>query len=429
MPDFLARCGTSPDNTIRMIHHPPRRSRRAGPVIAVATLVALVLTLAPAGALAEERRYRGRRVVDVLRQFQEQGLELVFSSAVVARGLRVRFEPEATEPRAVLDEILPPLGLRTEDGPAGSILIVPLDRVTGNVRGHVFSGVRGRPIDEATVRLVETGDVAVTAPDGSFEFLDLPIGTYEFVADAKGFFNLTVGRVRVTAEDVELTVELRAQPTFVTEVVVTPNRHSVVRQEQVARHTLSQAEAVLAPTVGGDVTRIIELLPGVTASNNSATFNVRGSVASDVSMVLDGLELYDPFHLQGFQSPFSLIDSNIVDRMDFFGGGFTVDYGDRHGGFVDISTAGPQDATQGQVEVGTLNSRVSFQAPLSGGSGAWMVSARAWYPEAVHDTTELGAGEGSRSPFRGPVRQDRIQRRREAPAVGPRARVLRPAGL
>jgi outer membrane receptor protein involved in Fe transport len=109
-------------------------------------------------------------------------------------------------------------------------------------------------------------------------------------------------------------------------------------------------------------------------------------------MVLDGLELYDPFHLQSFQSPFSLIDSNVVDRIDFFGGGFTADLGDRHGGFVEMSTLVPAEPSRGELEIGTLNSRVSYRAPTKQ-RGSWLVSARAWYPEALRDTTELGGGE------------------------------------
>ena len=122
------------------------------------------------------------------------------------------------------------------------------------------------------------------------------------------------------------------------------------------------------------------------AADTSAAFNVRGSTTEDVALVLDGLELYDPFHLQAFQSPFSLVDSNVVDRIDFFGGGYTADLGDRHGGFVKISTLAPAGPAAAQIELGTLNSRASYRAPIADGSGAWLVAVRGWYPEALQDT-------------------------------------------
>jgi outer membrane receptor protein involved in Fe transport len=359
----------------------------------------LVFALATTGGLdpfcmADEPEYRGRRLVDVLRELRDHGLEVIFSSAVVGDDLRVSVEPSATEPRELLGEILRPLGLQARVGPAGSILILPIEHETGNLKGRVLSTAGGRPVAGASVRLGESGQEAVSAPDGSFEIRDAPAGIHDVTASAPGFAAATFSGVRIDAgADAELIVELKAQPTFITEVVVTPSRHALVRQEQASRHVVTGEEAVLAPTIGGDVSRVVELLPGVATGGSTAAFNVRGSLARDVSLILDGLELYDPFHLQSFQSPFSLVDANVVDRIEFFGGGFTAELGDRHGGFVEISTLVPGSPARGELELGTLNTRFSYRAPTSNGSGSWLVSARAWYPDAVVSTTELGRGE------------------------------------
>lgn len=291
-------------------------------------LVVLVIGSCPSVAEAQPT-YRGRLLADVLREMQDRGLDLVFSSAVVGEDLRVTVEPLATRPRAVLDEILEPLGLEAKDGPAGALLIVPLPRAPGD----------------------------------------------------------------------EEQVKPRVESTFVTELVVTPGRLSLVRQEQASSLTVEKEDVVLIPTFGGDISRVIERLPAVAAADNSAGFHVRGSLVEDASMILDGLELYDPFHLQRFQSPFSLVDSTLVDRVDLFGGGYTADLGDRHGGFLQISTLPPGDSNQGEVELGTLNSRVSYGAPMKDGKGSWLVSLRYWYPDALWDTIELGGGEKNEPRF------------------------------
>jgi outer membrane cobalamin receptor len=337
--------------------------------------------------------YRGRPLAEVLRQFQNAGMDLIFSSAVVPEDLMVDVAPAAFEPRAILAEILPSLGLKARDGPAGSIMIVPAYPEVGNLTGRVLSISGRRPIVGASVRLSDRQ--ATADSDGMFEVRNLPAGTYSVAVTAPGFTEVSVQDVEVRSDaDAEIFVELEADPRFVTEVVVTPSRHSVVRQEIASQRTVTNRDVILAPTIGGDITRVVELLPGVTAADNSAAFNVRGSLTRDASLVLDGLELYDPYHLQGFQSPFSVIDSHVVDRIDFMGGGFTADYGDRHGGFVDISTGVPGHTGRGgAVEIGTLNSRFSYWAPASEGSASWLVSARAWYPEDMRDTTEVGNGE------------------------------------
>jgi len=376
---------------------PCRRPAPRRPGSAIAALV-LCLWLGPAAVFsleaAEGSRYLGRRLVDVLQELQERGLELIFSSAVVDEALRIETEPSADDPRRLLDEILPPLGLKAQDGPSGSVLILPADPPRGTLRGQVLTASGGRPLSGAIVRLHGTIHSATTDERGAFSIGDVERGVYSMIVAAPGFGAATFERVAIPGEDAApLTVELAAHPSFVTEVIVTPNRHSVLREEQSSRRVVTNEESVLAPTMGGDVSRVVEQLPGVAAPDNSAAFHVRGSQAQDVSMVLDGLELYDPFHLQSFQSPFSVIDATMVDKIDFFGGGFTADLGDRHGGFVEMSTFAPREPTRGEVQLGTLNSRVNYRGTTGEGNGSWMVSARAWYPEALWSTTELGSGE------------------------------------
>jgi hypothetical protein len=284
-----------------------------------------LLLLAAGSVVGADAAYRGRQLGEVLRELQGSGLELIYSSAVVGDDLVVTVEPSGTTPRAILDEVLEPLGLMAEEGPSGTLVILP------------------RPAQEPP------------AP-----------------AERK--------------------------PAFSTEVIVTPGRHSLIREDPAQGRAIDHGDTVLVPNIGGDISRVVERLPGVAAADNSAAFNVRGSLAADTSFVLDGLELYEPFHLQSFQSPFSLIDSQLVSRAELLSGGYTADYGDRHGGFLDISTVTPGTDSRGEIELGTLNSRVAYGAPLND-RASWLLSVRGWYPEALNDSLELGGGERLRPRF------------------------------
>jgi hypothetical protein len=377
----------------------PRAVPRLASTGSIAPRVAIVLALGVvsiASAIGSsvtdpQPAYRGRPLAEVLLELRERGLNLIFSSSVVREDLSVTVDPESTDPRAILDEILAPLGLRAREGPGRSILIVPARSAPGGerIRGRVLSAARGTPIVRASVRVVGTTAHTTTRPDGTFELPRMPAGSYELVVDAPGFSPATLRHVRVPPPaPVELTVTLQGYPAYVEEIVVTPSKLSILWQEQASALTVSNLDAVLVPSTGGDVSRVIESLPGVAAADNSAAFNVRGSQARDVALVLDGLELYEPFHMQNFQSPFGLIDSGIVDSIDFYAGGLTADFGDRHGGLVKMSTAAPRDPHRTRIQVGSLNSRFAHGAPTSGGS--WLISTRAWYPEVWRDTIELG---------------------------------------
>jgi len=370
---------------------PNARSRR--PRAAVALALGLVWIASGTVSLPADRsaEYRGRPLIEVLQDLRGLGLNLVFSSALVTDDMTVTVEPASTDPRTILDEVLAPLGLEAREGPGGFILIVgpPPAAGGGTVRGRVLSAVRGTPVVRASVRVFGTSAHAITRPDGTFELPGVPGGTHDIIVDAPGFLPATVNRVRVPPRAaVELAVALQSHPDYVEQIVVTPSKLSIVAQELASPLTVSNADALLVPSLGRDVSRVIESLPGVAGADNSAAFNVRGSQVRDVALVLDGLELYEPFHLKSLQSPFSLIDSGIVDSIDFHGGGLTADFGDRHGGLVKMSTSVPQDAHRTRIEIGSLNSGVAHSAPMPAGS--WLISARGWYPEALRDTMELG---------------------------------------
>ena len=341
---------------------------------------------------AELPRFRGKPLAEALALLQERGLHIIYSSAIVDEKMIVTVEPTAAEPRAVLEEILGPLGLQVLDGPGGALLIVRSSpkEVTGTLRGRVVSTARGTPIVGATLTVTETAESATTQPDGTFEMRGIHEGLHEVVVQAAGYYTRTLAGIRIHASgETGVTVRLRPLPTYLEEIIVTPSRLSLMQEDQSSGLSVTDEDAVLVPTYGGDLSRIVESLPGVAAPDNSAAFNIRGSQTSDVSFILDGLELYEPFHLLRFQSPFSFVDADIVDTIDFIGGAFTADFGDRHGGVVKVSTWAPEEPHRTRVGVSSLNTRVSHGAPLRNGKGSWLASGRTWYPGAFGDRMEF----------------------------------------
>lgn len=73
---------------------------------------------------AEAARYAGRELADVLRELQDRGLALVFTTELVRPGMEVGTEPAAREPRRVLEEVLAPHGLAVQEGPDGVLVVV-----------------------------------------------------------------------------------------------------------------------------------------------------------------------------------------------------------------------------------------------------------------------------------------------------------------
>jgi len=68
--------------------------------------------------------FRGLTLDQALRQLQHQGLNVLYSSALVRPSMEVRDEPQATAPRQILDELIAPHGLAVKEAPNGALLLI-----------------------------------------------------------------------------------------------------------------------------------------------------------------------------------------------------------------------------------------------------------------------------------------------------------------
>ena len=84
----------------------------------------LMLLLASLPGIAEAATFQGLTVEQALEQMRDGGIALFYSSDLVKPWMRIEHEPTATEPRALLTEILAPHGITVADGPDGALLLV-----------------------------------------------------------------------------------------------------------------------------------------------------------------------------------------------------------------------------------------------------------------------------------------------------------------
>jgi len=133
---------------------------------------------------------------------------------------------------------------------------------------------------------------------------------------------------------------------------------------------LGRDEIGRLPHLGDDPFRTVTLLPGTAGSDVSARFSVRGGRRDEVRVMLDGLELYEPYHLPDYDGALSLVSARGLEGMTLTTGAYPADLGDRMSGVLDLRTlrpAGPRLV----VALGALDATLTASGPLPGGrSGA-----------------------------------------------------------
>jgi outer membrane cobalamin receptor len=169
-------------------------------------------------------------------------------------------------------------------------------------------------------------------------------------------------------------------------VVVTPSDFSLLGGQPEERQFLTRKELARMPHLGDDVFRAIGRLPGAATGDVSSALQIRGGENDDVLVLVDGLEVFEPFHIKDF-NVFSIVDTEAIGGIDYVSGGMPSEYGNRMGAVVDMSIASP---SKRRTYLGVSFTHARFLSEGTFGQddrGEWLVSARRGYLDLVLNLT------------------------------------------
>jgi len=269
-----------------------------------------------------------------------------------------------------------------------------LNAQTGSIQGYVYDG-EGAAVYTASVQIYRAGgDEALRGTEtdrlGYYLIEDVADGAYEVVVGRLGFAQVTVP-VQVTGggrTDANVTIQPAAIVLEGVAVEAERSRERVRFEEQagITSAELAGDDVKLIPGVAeSDPLRAIEVLPGVVSTSDfSASFNVRGGSADQNLILLDGVPIFNPFHLAGF---FSVFNADMLARVELLAGGFPAEYGGRVSSVLEIETDPGNGAWDFDAGVSVLASRLAVGGGLREGvrdklgleTARWRLSARRSY--------------------------------------------------
>jgi hypothetical protein len=256
---------------------------------------------------------------------------------------------------------------------------------TGTVRGWIRAANNEEGIPRATVEIV--GRRAITSDEGRFEMAGIPVGRVQIRVAALGYRpaseTITVEAGEVTTVSIVLEAAPIRLPTVETRAQRAIERERFEETPSVGRFSIANRTLSELPGVGeADVLRVVQLLPGVLARNDfDAGYNVRGGESDQNLVLLDGIPVYNPFHLGGL---FGTFIDDAVERADLQAGGFGAAFGGRLSSVLDVdSREEARSGFHGTAGVSLLASTVTAGGAPGDGSTSWNLAARRTYADLL----------------------------------------------
>ncbi len=248
----------------------------------------------------------------------------------------------------------------------------------------------GTPLEGATVILSsdserETGTETDSA--GKYIIVNISPGKYNLKAQLIGYKTSERKNISVNNGDtLNVDIILDDESYSTEEIDVVSERFRQAQNDmRTSLLNLSPKTTRVIPGVGEDVLRSLQTLPGVSAPNDfSSQLIVRGSGPDQNLIVMDNIEIFNPYRLYGV---FSMFNPETLDDISLITGGFPSKYGDRLSAVLEVSNkeGSKTKYLTGQTNINIANANLVFSGkmPIKNIPGSWIVSTRRSYYDLI----------------------------------------------
>lgn len=268
---------------------------------------------------------------------------------------------------------------------SGLFVAVPSFGQQSIVRGTVVAEDDGEPLQGVNITLYQDDQLitgVASGSDGIYALAAIEAGQYVMRATYVGFqtweqeLDMGVGDRRI------INIVLVAGENELDEVIVEGDSDAGLARVLAGQTTLRPAdvERIPSPDVSGDLVNYLTTVPGIVSiGDRGGQLFIRGGEPWQNLVLLDGMWIYQPFHILGF---FSAFPTDILQQVDIYAGGFTSQYGGRISSVIDIkSRNGDKRGYAGSASVAPFVSGFTLEGPIADDIVSFLVS----YRESVID--------------------------------------------
>ncbi|MGM0460083.1 MAG: TonB-dependent receptor [Bacteroidota bacterium] len=261
-----------------------------------------------------------------------------------------------------------------------------------NVSGIVLDVQTGEPVEGANVAIqnIETEDLkgGITDRDGVYRVRDVSAGRYTIRISYVGYIASEDSLTIEGDESLVYSVNLEQDSAQMGDVVVSAQGEATRLTGGHQRISAADLGRVITPAGSGDLVNYIQALPGVvSAGDRGGQLFVRGGTPSENLAIIDGLTIYQPFHIVGF---FSAFPEELISSADFYTSGFRSKYGGRVSSVLDVSMRqGNYQESSASASLSPHLLEITADGPLKKGELSWLGSFRS---SQIERTAEILTG-------------------------------------
>jgi len=283
----------------------------------------------------------------------------------------------------------------------------------GNPENRNFT-LSGNIIDDSTNIVLEgayinvkgTSVSTVSDKNGHYTLNNVPSDTVTVTINHIGYLPLDVF-ITPQINKADFVISIHHAEHVLDEAIVTANRIDLMKMSGPTISTIKLSPEKLSeiPNVGEkDIMRTFQLMPGISAANESSSgLYVRGGTPDQNLVLYDGFTVYQVDHLYGF---FSAFNANAIKEVELYKGGFDAKYGGRLSSVTDIQG---KEGSKTQFNLGgdisLLSGNIFTEIPITEDLSLVAAARRSWrgpiynwifnsFNKSTSSSTSSGKGPG-----------------------------------
>jgi len=279
-----------------------------------------------------------------------------------------------------------------------------------SISGNIIDKTNQLPLEGANISVVGTIKGVISDINGDFSISELKNGYYSISVSYMGYESKLIADIWVRDNAYEF-LKIELNPTIIDYegVMVTQNYFSKTNVDQYNSITFNNDEIRRAPGSGQEISRILNALPSVASvGENRQDMLVRGGGPTENGFVIDNIHIPSISHFNTpdgrSNGPIGMINTEMVDDIEFFSNGFPAEFGNKLSSYGDISYRdGKKDSLAGNVSIGMGGAGSLIEGSIVD-DVTFIGSYRRSYLDLISDAINAGGGLPSYDDLQGKLK-------------------------